>query len=540
MENCTSAKLNPAQQNYATHEVELLAGLETMLRHCDLLQGAKFKWVTDRKGLTYFLNQKNLSGRQARWLEKISSFNFEVVYVPGTENVVANALSCIYSNDDPGTVHARSEYTYHDVVNDDVDILEDDSPILAGLEACALGQRCTHVEVPAETGRPETSKEFAARVWDNFVLKGPRTCRVTLQGPREQKEGGSSPIAIDELQDTPRSAVSIPNEEMMSDPRQADQSLLVDLITSDAENVNLLKELCNKYSEDSFFKMVIEKPTDYCNFEVKNGLIYLKERESLLLCIPRVLIHGRSAREIVISEAHSLLAHLGTTKTLDYLQDHVWWPDMVNDVKAYCETCTVCKQSKPSNQKPFGLLNPLPIPGQPWESIGIDFIGPLPPSENRHGAFDSITVVICLLTSMVHLMASHTTYNARQMAELIYEEVYKHHRVPRNIISDWDILFTSVFWNHLHRLLGSQLRLSSTYHPQTDGSTERANQTITQMLRQCINDKQTDWVAKLLAIEFAINSAQSESTGFAPFFLNTGRMPRSMLFNFSIAKNEYP
>ncbi len=248
-----SAKLNPAQQNYATHEVELLAGLETMLRHCDLLQGAKFKWVTDHKGLTYFLNQKNLSGRQARWLEKISSFNFEVVYVPGTKNVVADALSHIYSNDAPGTVRARSEYTYHDVVNDDVDIIKDDLPILAGLEARALGQRRTRVEVLAETGRPETSKEFAARVRDNFVLKGPRTRRVVLRGPREQKEGRSSPI----LQDTSRSAVSLPNEETMHttfDPRQADQSLLVDLITSDAENgrnsvINIQRTHSSKWSQ---------------------------------------------------------------------------------------------------------------------------------------------------------------------------------------------------------------------------------------------------------------------------------------------------
>jgi hypothetical protein len=78
-----SAKLNAAQQNYATHKIELLAGIETMLRNRDMLQGVRFKWVTDHKGLTHFLNQKNLSGRQARWLEKISSFDFEVVYIPG-------------------------------------------------------------------------------------------------------------------------------------------------------------------------------------------------------------------------------------------------------------------------------------------------------------------------------------------------------------------------------------------------------------------------------------------------------------------------
>lgn len=91
-----SAKLNSAQQNYPTHEIEMFAGIETMLRHKDILQGVKFKWVTDYKGLIHLLNQKNLSGRQARWLEKISSFDFEVVYVPGSENVVADALSRIY------------------------------------------------------------------------------------------------------------------------------------------------------------------------------------------------------------------------------------------------------------------------------------------------------------------------------------------------------------------------------------------------------------------------------------------------------------
>jgi hypothetical protein len=106
-----SEKLNSAQQNYPVHEIEMLAGIETMLRHQDILQGVKFKWVTDHKGLTHLLNQKNLSGHQAHWIEKISSFNFEVVYVPGSKNVLADALSRIYSNDAPGTVRSHSEYT---------------------------------------------------------------------------------------------------------------------------------------------------------------------------------------------------------------------------------------------------------------------------------------------------------------------------------------------------------------------------------------------------------------------------------------------
>jgi len=148
-----SAKLNPAQQNYAVHEIEMLAGVETMLRHRDILQGVRFKWVTDHKGLTYFLNQKNLSGCQARWLKKIGPFDFEVVYVPGSENVMADALSRIYSNEAPGIVRAESEYTYHDVVNDDVDIGMGEIPILAGIEAVTAVPRRMHSSVPrAETG----------------------------------------------------------------------------------------------------------------------------------------------------------------------------------------------------------------------------------------------------------------------------------------------------------------------------------------------------------------------------------------------------
>jgi hypothetical protein len=85
--------------------------------------------------------------------------------------------------------------------------------------------------------------------------------------------------------------------------------------------------------------------------------------------VPKFLINRRSAHEIIISEAHSLLAHLGVAKTIRYLQDHVWWKDMVSDTKAFCNTCMTCKRSKPSNQKPYDLLNPLKTPSYPWKSI---------------------------------------------------------------------------------------------------------------------------------------------------------------------------
>ena len=151
-----SVKLNPAQQNYAVHEIEMLVGIETMLRYSGILLGVQFSWLTDHKGLIHLLNQKNLSGRQARWLDKISPFNFKVVYIEGSENVVADALSRIYSNDSLGTVRTKSEFTYHDVVYDDTSSVGSpagDLPLLAGIEA-QLATRCSsRTHHPTEKAR---------------------------------------------------------------------------------------------------------------------------------------------------------------------------------------------------------------------------------------------------------------------------------------------------------------------------------------------------------------------------------------------------
>lgn len=108
----------------------------------------------------------------------------------------------------------------------------------------------------------------------------------------------------------------------------------------------------------------------------------------------------------MICHAHMLLAHLGPVKTLGFLQDHVWWKSITADVQNHCDSCMTCRRSKLPNQKPYGLLNPLPVPAKPWEAIGMDFVGPLPDLKDQNSTFDSITVVIDLLTGMVHLVLS--------------------------------------------------------------------------------------------------------------------------------------
>ena len=134
------------------------------------------------------------------------------------------------------------------------------------------------------------------------------------------------------------------------------------------DGIDLMSVLKNKYGQDLFFKTILENPKHYRNFEVNEGLVYLKTNGEKVLCIPKILVEGWNVCEIVIEEAHSVLAHLGTTKTLMYLREYVWWKTIATDMAAYCNTCCTCCRSKPSNQKPYGLLNP----EYPLASMGIN------------------------------------------------------------------------------------------------------------------------------------------------------------------------
>ena len=105
-----SGKFNPAQQNYPVHEQELLAIVESLKRFQHLLQGTKFRIFTDHKGLEWIRTQRKLSPRQARWLETLGDFDFDIIHVPGKTNVLADALSQIYSDEPKGTVRTTSEF----------------------------------------------------------------------------------------------------------------------------------------------------------------------------------------------------------------------------------------------------------------------------------------------------------------------------------------------------------------------------------------------------------------------------------------------
>ncbi|CAI7799696.1 unnamed protein product [Closterium sp. NIES-54] len=165
---------------------------------------------------------------------------------------------------------------------------------------------------------------------------------------------------------------------------------------------------------------------------------------------------------------------------------------------------------------------PLPVPEQPWQVVSLDFITGLPSTSRGH---DSILVVIDKFSKLGHFIPTNATATAEATARLFFDRIITIHGIPATLISDRDPKFTSKFWKELMGLLGTKLAMSSAYHPQTDGQTERLNQVVEQLLRTACKDDVSHWDKQLPTLEFAYNNASHAATGKSPFFLCFGREP---------------
>ena len=389
-----SRKMNSAEQNYPTHERELLAVIHALRTWRHYLAGRKFTVVTDHYSLQYLRTQPHLSKRQSRWLDFISEFDFSIVHTPGKSNVVADALSRLNALDSEGT----------------------------------------------------SSVQHVDRVWKN---------------------------------------------------------------------------LSKDYKNDKRTNEMFARIEAFPGFTVSQGKLYHTGLGRHQLYVPEGTL-----RDVVLRECHDAryAGHLGIKKTTELVQRDFFWPTLVQDVERYVRTCEECQRNKASNQKPSGLLQPLEIPTQRWERVSMDFVTHLPKTP-RH--FDALMVVVDYLTKMLILVPTYSSATAVDTARFFVDAVVRRHGLPRAIVSDRDTKFTSTFWREVQKTMGTTLAMSSGFHPQTDGQTERANRSIEEMLRAYVSRRQTDWDERLGMVEFAYNNSVHSSTGFTPFYLCYGRHPVS-------------
>ena len=280
---------------------------------------------------------------------------------------------------------------------------------------------------------------------------------------------------------------------------------------------SLLRDIIAGYQEDDFAKQ-LRKDIGAGSIEgarEENNLLYVGRR-LLIPNIPRI-------RELFYNLAHDTLGHFGFDKSYEALRDSYYWPNMRRDLEhAYIPSCSPCQRNKSRTTKPTGPLHPLPVPDARFDAVALDFVGPLP----EEGGKDTILTMTDLLGAEVRLAPIHSLYTAAEVAVVLFDEWYCENGLMRQIVTDRDALFTSELWTALHKLTGVKLKMSSAYHPQTDGASERTNKTLNQAIRYHVDNNQKGWLSKLPRIRFAIMNTVNASTGYSPFQLKTGRSPR--------------
>jgi hypothetical protein len=205
--------------------------------------------------------------------------------------------------------------------------------------------------------------------------------------------------------------------------------------------------------------------------------------------------------------------HSGTKATYQRLKHLFQWKGMKKDMESFIQQCKICWQAKHESVHPAGLLQPLPIPQGAWQEITMDFIEGLPLSENC----DTILVVVDRYTKYAHFLALKHPFTAKGVARLVMDNVVKLHGCPRTIVSDRDKVFLSMFWTELFTLLDTKLLKSSSYHPQTDGQSERVNQCLEMYLRCAVYDSPRKWKHWLSLAELWYNTSVHSSIGCSPF-----------------------
>jgi hypothetical protein len=387
--------------NYPVHEKELLAIIRALAKWRTDLLGYTFEVWTDHRTLEHFRTQRDLSHRQARWMEFPSHYDATIHYLPGEQNCAADALSRL------------------------------PDPALTTIAA-----------IFATTQHRKIRSRF-------------------------------------ELEDA------------------------------------ILDEIKQGYEADLHTSKLIEASPGMPNLVLKDGFWFLDD------CL--VIPNSRNVRETLYRIAHDKLGHFGTPKTYENLRTAFYWPNMRRDLEmAYIPSCAECQRNKSCTTKPAGPLHPLPVPDNRCDSVAIDFIGPLPPDEG----FDSIVTFTDRSGSDIRIIPTTTKLMAEKLAHLFFKEWYCENGLPLDIVSDRDKLFVSRFWKALHTLTGIKLKMSSAYHPETDGASERTNKTVIQCIRYAVERDQKGWVRALPKVRFDIMNTINASTGFTPFQLRFGKSPR--------------
>ena len=478
-----SQTLKPAEQNYSPTEQEALALKDSLIKFQPYIEGEEIWAVTDHAALTWSRTFQNVNRRLLLWGTIFAAYpNLHIVHRAGR----------VHSNVDPISRLRRRIPREFGPLKDQTSTLT-----LESLDEDAIGSFYQEIAPQFESKVLNLCVQLVSE--DNDFTGQAFFTKIPVENPY---------LGITEMSYSTAQSYSI-------------------LIGIDPSKIT---RFVNGYSEDPHFKTVLNTLRDEDNWENPrypqyslgdNGLLFFEDSQGIFrLCVPQ------SLRVEIMGEIHNVLtegAHMGYHKTYNRISSGYYWPRMSREILKYVLTCDVCQKSKVKRHAPYGLLQPIPIPSQPFEVISMDFIPELPDS---HG-FDNILVIVDKLTKYLNLIPCQTEIKEAEVAELVFKHIFANYGLPRQIISDRDPKWTGLFWESVCKQMGIKRGLTTAYHPQSDGQTEIMNQTLEVALRAYIGPERDDWADHLDGFKLAYNTNIHMGTGFTPAFLLYGFEPAS-------------
>lgn len=501
-----SRTLSRSQLNYPAHRLEFLA-LKWAV--CDKfshwLKGRRFTIWTDNNPLTYILTKPRLDACEQRWVAKLAAYDFELKYIPGPKNTVADALSrepfvqsCVG--------HRLVTEPYTSLLNrvngvNDRDVQEAFRVSNNCQAVVTDGGEASNDPVPEDVD-PDTRGTVASEEV-TAILNAQSTggvCRVIGTDPTLgflQKEDQSTALP---------------------------QSQLVGLQEHDS-TIGRAMYFVQRHKRPTKGERAVESRSvikllkHWKGLAIQNGMLYKTRKDPHTNKKVFQFVVPDSLKQKVLHSLHDTAGHQGQHRTLSLVRQRFFWSGMERDVVNYvqsCQRCIVGKTPEPHSRAPLKNI----VTSEPMELVCIDFWT----AEQGSKSVD-VLVVTDHFSKLAHAFPCRNQ-TAKQVARRLWNDFFLIYGFPRRIHSDQGANFESKLIRELLEMAGVQKSHTTPYHPMGNGVAERFNRTLGDMIRSLPPPSKAKWPQMLKQLTFCYNCTEHETTGFAPFYLVFGRIPR--------------
>lgn len=496
-----SKTLSKSQQRYPAHRLEFMAlkwSVSEKFSHW--LKGHDFTVWTDNNPLTHIMTKPKLDAYEQGWVAKLSSYNFDLKYIPGPKNVVADALSR-----DPFTTSVSRrliQEPYGSLVQE-----------AEGAEAEEVQQTFRLGVQHIQAVQQHEPTHYTAGSYSAAEVKAALASHSSW---RSGVENRALYLGQHVQQLQPAGQCTLPSLTL----RELEDKQLQDPTISSVLPFVVRRRRPSRRERYNMGPSSLALLKHWERLVIRNGVLYRETKDPVSRMRRFQLLLPASLRGEALKGVHDLAGHQGQARTLHLARQRFFWPSMERDTREHvrcCERCVLAKSPEPSARAPLQSIKT----SAAMELVCIDFWS----AEDKNKNSVDVLVVTDHFTKMAFAFPCRDQ-TAKQVARKLWDCVFCVYGFPERIHSDQGPNFESELVSELLQLSGVAKSHTTAYHPMGNGGTERFNRTLGNMIRSLPLRAKREWPQQIQTLTFAYNATAHETTGYAPFHLMFGRVPR--------------